>query len=205
MGVQMDFFNLLDYLGTFVFAITGASVGGKSKFDLFGMLFLALLTSCGGGTVRDIIIMDEVFWTVNSTYLYIVLIATVSTFFFRQFYERHPSILLFLDSLGLGFFTVVGTQKALLLGQNIETAIIMGTITAVLGGILRSAFSGEFSILRQKELYATVAAASSVIFIIFEKLGFDLTLCASTSVGFTLAIRYGVIKYGIKLPVLEKE
>jgi len=109
----LNLFNFIDYLGTFVFAVTGASIGGNSRFDFFGMLFLAFLTAVGGGTVRDLIISESVFWTLNPIYLYIILLGTISTFFMLNFYEKQKSVLLFLDTLGLGFFVVVGTQKLL--------------------------------------------------------------------------------------------
>ncbi|POB13540.1 MULTISPECIES: trimeric intracellular cation channel family protein [Pseudomonadati] len=197
-------FIYIDYLGTFAFAVTGASVGGKSKLDLFGMLFLAFLTAVGGGTVRDLIIAEPVFWTKNPIYLYIIIIATLSTFFMRKFYERQSSLLLFLDTLGLGFFVVIGTQKTLLLGFNNETSLLMGVVTAVLGGILRSAFSGELSILYQKELYATVAAISSVVFIILSQIDFDPLYPALAVMITTFVLRYGAIKFGLKLPTMKE-
>ena len=195
----MNLFNFIDYLGTFVFAVTGASIGGNSRFDFFGMLFLAFLTA-----VRDLIISESVFWTLNPIYLYIILLGTISTFFMLNFYEKQKSVLLFLDTLGLGFFVVVGTQKTIMLGFNSETALIMGTISAVLGGILRSAFSGEESILYQKELYATVAAMSSLLFIFLTSLGLEWVYCAAASILVAFVTRYSAIKFGIKLPALNK-
>lgn len=195
-----ELFSPIDFLGTFVFAVTGASVGAKAKFDLFGMLFLAFLTAVGGGTVRDLILGETVFWTASSTYFYIILAATFSTYFLLQVYETMSSLLLFLDTLGMGMFVVVGTHKTLALGLNVETALIMGTVSAVLGGVLRSAFSGEFSILRNKELYATVAAASSLVFIYLSQTAMDWNLKALITIGFAFALRYGALKLGIKLP-----
>lgn len=193
-------FDIIDYLGTFVFAVTGASVGSKSKFDLFGMLFLAFLTAVGGGTVRDLIIADSVFWTLQPVYLYIILLATISTFFMYKFYEKNAALLLFLDTLGLGFFVVVGTHKTLSLGFNNETALIMGTISAVLGGIFRSAFSGELSILYQKELYATVAAISSLLFIVLSRHQVDYVYGAIAAIACAFIVRYTAIKNGWRLP-----
>ncbi|EPZ49248.1 putative membrane protein [Bacteriovorax sp. BAL6_X] len=200
----MNEFIYFDYLGTFAFAVTGASVGGKSKLDLFGMLFLAFLTAVGGGTVRDLIIDEPVFWTQNTTYLYIIIFSTLSIFFMRKFYERQSSLLLFLDTLGLGFFVVIGTQKTLLLGFNNETSLLMGVITAVLGGILRSAFSGELSILYQKELYATVAAISSLVFILMSDVDLEPIYPAITVIVTTFILRYGAIKLGLKLPTMKE-
>src|SRR5690554_1865290 len=159
-------FLLFDYIGTFVFATTGASIGARLKFDFFGMLFLGFLTAVGGGTVRDLIISQPVFWTENPAYLYLVFVATLMSFFLDRYYERLKGLLLFLDTLGLGMFAVIGTQKSMSLGFNFETALIMGAVTAVLGGILRSAFSRELSILHNKEVYATVAAASSLLYLL---------------------------------------
>lgn len=198
-----EIFVYLDYIGTFAFATTGASIAGRARFDFFGMLFLAFLTAVGGGTTRDLIIRSEVFWTVNPIYLYIVFIATLSTFFLKNFYKRQLSLLLFLDTLGVGVFVVIGTHKTLLSGFNNETALIMGTVTAVLGGIIRSAFSKEASILSNKELYASVAGISALLFIVLK--GFDLNVnyCAMAALLSTFLIRYMAIKYKIELPAFK--
>lgn len=198
-------FHYIDYLGTFVFAITGASIGARFGFDFFGMLFLAFLTAVGGGTVRDLIMGQVVFWTMNPVYLYIILISTLSTFFLVPFYEKKTSLLLFLDTLGLGTFAIIGTQKALIHHFNTETSLIMGTMTAVLGGILRSAFSKEFSILVNKELYATVAAISSFIFIILRRFYIEPNTSAAIVIVCTFAVRYLAIKYKILLPSFKQD
>lgn len=200
-----EVFNYIDYIGTFAFAITGASIAGKLRFDFFGMLFLAFLTAVGGGTVRDLTISQTVFWTIDPVYLYLIFIATLSMFFLKKFYEEHANLLLFLDTLGVGMFVVIGTHKTLLQGFNSETAIIMGTTTAVLGGILRSAFSKEFSILVNKELYATVAGSAALLFIGLRKLSVDANYCAVIVISFTLLLRYTAIKYNIKLPSFKDE
>ena len=159
-----DVLSIIEYLGTFVFAITGASIAVKSDFDFFGMLFLAFLTAVGGGTVRDLILDQPVFWTAQPQVLYIIIFATIVTFFFRMFSERASKLIFFLDTLGLGLFVVTGTQKSLSVGSNYETALLMGIITGVLGGILRSIFNSEVPIIFKNEVYATTAAISSLIY-----------------------------------------
>lgn len=197
-----EIFIYIDYIGTFVFAVTGASIAAKSKFDFFGMLFLGFLTAVGGGTVRDLIISKTVFWTLNPTYLYIILVATISTFFLLKVYERTGAILLFLDTLGMATFVLIGTYKTMQAGLNSETALIMGTISAVLGGILRSAFSKEHSILINRELYASVAALSAFFFIVLQKFNFDLGLSGLVTILFTFIIRYSAIRLKLKMPSL---
>jgi uncharacterized membrane protein YeiH len=195
-----EIYQYIDYLGTFVFAITGASIAAKSRFDLFGMLFLAFLTSVGGGTTRDLILGQRVFWTENPVYLYLILLASFSTFFSLRFYEKKARFLLFLDTLGMGTFVVIGVFKTLSLGFNNETAIIMGTVSAVLGGVLRSAFSREFSILQNKELYATVAGIAALGSVICYRAGIATNLSAAIVIFLTFAIRYGALKWKLELP-----
>ncbi len=198
-----DVFLYVDYLGTFVFAVTGASIAAKSKFDFFGMLFLAFLTAVGGGSVRDLIIEQKVFWTLDPIYLYLIFTATLSTFFMMKIYEKTGAILLFLDTLGVATFVTFGTHKTLHHGYNIETALIMGTISAVLGGILRSAFSKEYSILINRELYASVAALGSLLFILLQKLELNINLSGLIVIIFTFVFRYSAIRLKLKMPVLK--
>ena len=192
--------HVFDYIGTFVFAVTGASIAAKSNFDFFGMLFLAFITAVGGGTVRDLIISQPVFWSVSPQYLYLILAATISTFFLKSFYDKRASVLLFLDTLGLGIFVVIGSQKTILAEFNNETVLLMGIISGVLGGILRSVFNSEVSILFKKEVYATVAALTSIIFLILTRYEIPQVYCTLISVASCFVMRYGAIKYNVHLP-----
>jgi uncharacterized membrane protein YeiH len=191
---------LLEAVGTFAFAVTGASVAAKSDYDFFGMLFLAFLTAVGGGTVRDVILDLPVFWTISSYSLYIILVATVLTLSFRVFFKKIKSLMFLWDTLGLGIFAIIGSQKALMLNTNIETAVIMGIITGVLGGILRSIFSNEEPIIFKKEVYATTAAISSIIFISLYKLEMAFYYNIAITLLSCLIIRYSSIKYNFHLP-----
>ena len=195
-----DLLIYIDYIGTVVFAVTGASIAGKSKFDFFGMFFLAFLTAVGGGTVRDLVISQPVFWTIDPTYLYLIFVATLSSFLLSKVSFSKLPLLQFLDALGVGAFVVIGTQKTLELSYNAETAVVMGTISAVLGGILRSAFSKEHSILQNRELYATVAGAASIIYVVLHSFKFDTNCLAIALIVITILLRYASIKYRIRLP-----
>ena len=195
-----DVLSIIEYLGTFVFAITGASIAVKSDFDFFGMLFLAFLTAVGGGTVRDLILDQPVFWTAQPQVLYIIIFATIVTFFFRMFSERASKLIFFLDTLGLGLFVVTGTQKSLSVGSNYETALLMGIITGVLGGILRSIFNSEVPIIFKNEVYATTAAISSLIYMGLTFSSLSQQLNTFITIVMCLIIRYASVKYNIHLP-----
>ena len=191
---------ILDYVGTFAFAVTGASVAAKSDYDVFGMVFLAFLTAVGGGTVRDIILGLPVFWTVSSVSLYIILGATFLTLFFQMFFKKIRSVIFFCDTLGLGIFAIIGSQKALTLNTNIETALIMGMITGVLGGVLRSVFSNEVPIIFKKEIYATTAAISSAIFVCLYKLDISYYVNVAATITSCMLIRYCSVRFNFHLP-----
>ena len=195
-----EFLILLEAIGTFAFAVTGASVAAKSDYDFFGMLFLAFLTAVGGGTVRDVILDQPVFWTISSTSLYVILVATILTLSFRVFFKKIKSLMFLWDTLGLGIFAIIGSQKALMLNTNIETAVIMGMITGVLGGILRSVFSNEVPIIFKNEVYATTAAISSVIFISLYKIDISYYLNIFITLTSCILIRYSSVKYNLHLP-----
>lgn len=98
---------------------------------------------------------------------------------------------------------MIGTHKTLLLGFNYETAFIMGTISAVLGGVLRASFSKEFSILASKELYATVAGIGSLLFIALRAFNVETNTCAVITIVVVFILRYGSLKYKIQLPSLN--
>lgn len=192
-----SFLESFSIIATFVLAVTGASIAADSEFDFFGMIFLAFLTAVGGGTVRDIILDVPVFWTTTSVYLYVILLATVASFSMKNHFTKLKPLLFFIDTLGLGLFAVLGTQKSLALGLNYESSIVMGVISGVLGGILRSIFSTQIPIIFKKEIYATSAALASVSYLCLLGLEVDARVCLVSSVTVAVATRYLAVRYKI--------
>ena len=197
-------FAVLDYLGTFALGVTGASIGARIGMDFFGIVFLAFLTAVGGGTVRDLLIDQQVFWTNNSIYFYIIFLVCCLSFIVKDRLKKLSPVLFFLDTLGLGFYAIVGTQKTLTNGYGVTTALIMGVVSGVLGGIIRSLFSKEVSILYNKELYATIAGATSLIYIGLDSLDLNQYAAVFLTLGSSVTLRYLTIRYGIKLPKLKE-
>lgn len=190
----------IEYSGILVFALTGAFIAAKSDYDFFGMLFLAFLTAVGGGTVRDLILDQPVVWTQNPQFLYIIVLAAILSFFTKFIEHRLTKLMFFLDTLGLGLFAIAGTKKSLDLGFNIETSLIMGVISATLGGVLRSVFSNEVPIIFKKEIYATSAAFASVAYYALNSFGFDYEISVGIALLICFAVRYLSVKYNIHFP-----
>ena len=105
----MNFFTIIDILGTLSFAVSGTSTAMKKQLDLFGILIIAFVTSIGGGTVRDLLLGDTpVAWMRDVNYCLLILVTSLLTIFFKTQIKKFKVTLFLFDSLGLGLFTIVG-------------------------------------------------------------------------------------------------
>lgn len=158
--------NILELVGLYVFATSGALMAIDKSFDVIGILVLAMLTALGGGILRDLIIGDTppaAFSDVN--YLVIPLVAAVVTFFAHPLVQRLTFTVLVFDAAGLGLFCVTGTLKALEFHLGSLQAVLLGITTAVGGGVLRDITARETPALVQvdTDLYSIPAAAGAVV------------------------------------------
>ena len=131
-GYQLagPFLDAVDLLGTFVFALSGAAAGVKSRFDLFGLMALSFAAGNAGGITRDVLIGAVPPAAISDwRYLGISLLAGLVTFFWYPDIDKRRRLVLLFDGAGLGLFAVAGTQKALIAGLNPVMAIFMGVLT----------------------------------------------------------------------------
>lgn len=158
--------TVLELVGLYVFATSGALMAISKSFDVVGILVLALVTALGGGVLRDLVIGDTppAAFT-NISYLVIPLAAAVVTFFAHPLLGRLSVTVLVFDAAGLGLFSVTGTLKALDFDLGSLQAVLLGVTTAVGGGVLRDITARETPALVQvgTELYAIPAAAGATI------------------------------------------
>jgi len=193
--------NYLDLLGTVVFAITGLLAARRKQLDLFGAIVIAMVTAIGGGTLRDLIIGQPVFWTQNDIYIYVVVISALLLFFLARFKRLPVRLLLFLDALGLAVFTVIGTQKAMELGFSDPIAIMTGIMTGVVGGVIRDVLVGEVPLVFRKEIYATASFIGASLLLVLVQIGLTMDWAAFIAIIATLGLRVWAILFKIKLPV----
>lgn len=153
--------DVLDWIGTLVFAASGALVGVQKRFDLFGVLFLAFVVAVVGGMARDVLIGAVP--PVAITHLHYFLIAIAGGLIIFWWYPRiavlQRPILLF-DAVGLSLFAVTGTQKAIDYGINPVMAAILGMITGIGGGMTRDVLAGDVPFVLRGDLYALAALAA---------------------------------------------
>lgn len=194
--------TFLDLAGTFVFALSGAQAAKEQELDLFGIIIIAFLTACGGGIIRDVCLnvsppVGISYWP----YLALTLIATVLVIGFFQFIEKLKYPVLLFDAIGLSVFSVVGAQKSILLGFNYEVAILLGTLSAVGGGILRDIILKQIPVVLRKEIYGLAALVGALIYSIGHYFGVDSAILTTVGVSVCFCIRFLSLKKKWNLPI----
>lgn len=192
-------------------AISGALAARGRGVDLFGVLVLALVTSFGGGTVRDLCLGDTpVFWIQNSSLVVTALLAGFATFFIARSrdYPLPPWLLELADAIGLAFFTLLGSQKALVgFSATPLAAVALGTVTGVCGGMFRDVLLNEIPLVFRKEirLYATAAATGAGVFVVLKLYFPDIppNWTFLTGAAIVLALRLAAVRWSIVLPEFE--
>lgn len=160
-------YTVLDLAGTFVFAISGATAARQRGLDLFGICTLAFTVACGGGIIRDLCI-GAVPPAGLATWYYLAasIVATGLTVGLYPVVQRinHPVILF--DALGLSLFAVTGAEKVLSYGHNAQVAVLLGTTSAVGGGVLRDILLNRVPVILEKEIYASAALLGALLVVL---------------------------------------
>lgn len=195
-------FYLADLFGVAVFAITGALMAGRKSMDLFGVLVIAIITALGGGTLRDVILDNHpVSWIRNDIYILVATLAALGTVIWvRMTRPIHEKGLLIADAFGLSVFTVIGTEVALQYAMPSSTAVIMGVMTGVAGGVMRDVICNEIPLIFKKEIYATACLAGAVTFVLLRMLETPHWLDTGVAMLVVLAIRLAAIRWRFSLP-----
>jgi uncharacterized membrane protein YeiH len=200
-----DTIRVLDYLGTFAFAISGALKAGRRHMDAFGMFVLALLTAVGGGTIRDLILgRAPVFWLKDMNYLALCVVATAAVFLLRGVISLAEKPLLIFDAIGLGVFTVIGTQLGLQAHVAIPAAIGLGCLTGIGGGILRDVLALTHPVVLHREIYAVASLGGAAVLCWLNYMGVSPTISVVACGAAVVTIRLLSLHYGWALPSLMK-
>jgi len=200
---MMSILNFLDYLGVAVFAISGALVASRKEMDLIGFALMASLTGIGGGTVRDILLGQDVFWIKTPYYLGICLFMTFIVFFTAHIIRRRFVVVLWADALGIAAYSVMGAEVALMAGANELVAIAMGVITATFGGLVRDVICLETPLILRKEVYATGTMVGASVYVGLGFMGISDTWAALSGFLAGFIIRSGGIALGWTLPTYK--
>ena len=197
------FVQVLEFIGTFAFAISGIRLASAKQFDWFGAYVVGVATAIGGGTIRDLMLDVTPFWMTNSIYLICSALALVGVILFGKFLIRQQNTFFLFDTIGLALFTVVGIEKTLALHFPLWVAIIMGTITGAAGGVIRDVFINEVPLIFRKEIYAIDCVIGGLVYGLCHWLGLAMTVTELVSGVSVFMARILAVKYHWALPVLK--
>lgn len=202
---SITFLQIIDFIGTFAFAISGIRLASAKRFDWFGAYVVGAATAIGGGTLRDVMLDVPVFWMHDGFYLSCTAGALVWVILLRKYLiNMHNTFFLF-DAVGLALFTVVGIQKTVDCGLPIWVGIVMGTMTGAAGGVIRDVLINEVPLIFRKEIYAMACVVGGLIFGLCYILDMP-TMVTHLSCGAAVFItRVLAVKYHICLPTLRPE
>lgn len=169
---SVDAITILDWIGAFAFALSGALLGVRKQFDLFGVLFLAFVAAVAGGIMRDVLIGDLPPAAIKHIQYFLIAVGggLLTFFWYPTVASRQRQILLF-DAVGLALFAVVGTEKALVHGIHPLMAALLGMLTGIGGGMTRDVLAGETPFVLRSELYAVAALTGGAAVAVGHVLG----------------------------------
>ena len=198
----MSWVYIIDIVGTLVFAISGVLTAIRHKFDLVGSVIIGLVTAVGGGSLRDMLIgQTPVGWMKDINYLYVVLLAVILTYLFKNQILKLPKSMFLFDTLGLGMFTILGVQKTLGVGLSIPIALLMGAVSATFGGVIRDVLTNEVPLIFRKEIYASACILGGLVFLVLEQFSPLTNINMLISIIIVMVLRYQSVKRGWSLHI----
>ena len=202
----MEVIYVLDILGTFAFAISGALVALDKKFDIFGVIIIAFVTAVGGGMLRDVLInAHPINWIGDLNYLYIIFSAVLFTFLFKSKIAHLSKTMFLFDTIGISVFTLLGLQKGLSYDLHPIIAIIMGMISAVFGGVLRDVLTAKIPLIFEKEVYASACLVGGINYLILNYFKVDENINFIVSALVIASIRAVAVKFHLELPKITND
>lgn len=204
--VASSILHYLDLFGVAVFAITGALLAKQHHINVLGFMVAAVITAIGGGTLRDMLLgATPVFWVQDPTYLLLAAAVGLIIFFIAPYRRFRSNEFLLADTLSLAVFTIIGTEKALALNVPPISAILLGTITGVGGGVIRDCLIGrKLPLLFHQELYATAAFVGGGFYWFLQLNRVDNIVAIATSILTVFGIRLAAVHWQLKLPLPQR-
>lgn len=195
--------SVIEFLGTFAFAISGIRHAAAKQFDWFGGYVCGIAVAIGGGTIRDVMLGCTPFWMTNPIYIICTAMALLFVIVFSRYMEWLSNAWFFFDTLGLALFTIAGIQKSLAFGQPFWVAIIMGCVTGAAGGVIRDILLNNEPVIFRKEIYAMASIVGGMVYWLFVKINMPVGSAVFVSFTVTCAIRFLAVRFHLSLPRLK--
>jgi uncharacterized membrane protein YeiH len=196
---------LIEFIGTFAFAISGIRLASSKQFDWFGAYVVGLVTAIGGGTIRDLLLNTTPFWMETPIYMICSGLALLFVIIFSGYLIKLENTFFLFDTIGLGLFVLVGIEKSLSADYPFWVAITMGTITGAAGGIIRDILINDVPLIFRKEIYALACVIGGVLYWICSLLNINQLIIQIVTITGVILTRFIAVRYHICLPVLKGE
>jgi uncharacterized membrane protein YeiH len=206
LDVTQELLNSLYWISLVAVVVSSASgvlKAGFRKFDLFGVVIIAITTGLGGGSLRDMLLDIDVFWIQDQIFFIVSLASALIIFIGARFVSISSKFFLIPDAAGLAAFSIAGTMVALTAGAPWLVASFMGVITGAMGGIFRDLLCNETPIVFKSPLYATAAWLGSLGFITLLHFEISIILSAVISGLCIFATRLIAIRLDLGLPKFQ--
>ena len=200
---SVTFVKVIEFAGTVAFALSGVRLAAAKEFDWFGAFVVGCVTAIGGGTARDLLLDVTPFWMLNPEYVICSFIGLVVVLIFSRKLVRLDTPFFIFDTIGLALFVVVGIEKTIQLGFSYWVAIVMGTITGIVGGIIRDIFIHEIPLVFRKEVYALACVFGGFVYWMGYTLHFTDVVCEISASAALFIARVLAVKYQWGLPKMK--
>lgn len=197
----MTLFQVLDILGIISFAISGSLVAMRKRLDPFGVFIIAFATSVGGGTLRDVLIgAQPVFWMKNIYVIFLIITSYVFAIIFRKKLKYLNKSLFLFDTIGLGLYTIMGTEIGLRANFHPIVIISIATMSASFGGVIRDILCNEVPVIFRKEIYATACVLGSITYLTLHYFNLSETVIYIFTSLMVIIIRLVAVIFHLSLP-----
>jgi uncharacterized membrane protein YeiH len=194
-------YYVFELAGTASFAITGVLAVARRGLDVLGAVMLGLVTALGGGTLRDVIIRGPVFWLEDFNYVWAGIVGALAAFWIGWFFRSTYRGLLYLDAAGAAIFTVIAANKVLAYGLSAPTAVVLGVITGVGGGLIRDVLAGRPTLLMSRDIYATPILFGCSVFVLCRSYVPEFAYASTLGIAAIFIFRAIAIHRHLQMPV----
>lgn len=203
--IHITFVDLIDYIGTFAFAISGIRLASKNNFDWFGAFIVGMATAVGGGTLRDVMLGHSPFWMTQWVYFFITALALLIFVLFHKGIQKISNTIFLFDTIGLALFTVVGYQKTIEAGFPFWAANIMGMFTGSAGGVIRDILINEVPLIFRRDIYALACCVGGLVYTVAVWVGLSEIVAQLGCAFSVIVMRLFAVHYHWQLPILKDE
>lgn len=200
-ALSSELIDFFDIIGTIACAVAGTIKAKNNSGDVLGAIFIAVVASVGGGTVRDLLLGNHpIFWMVQPDYLTVIIITSLVVQIFFHYIQKLDKPLVFFDALGAATFTIIGIEKALAMDFTPMVAMLMGITTATVGGILRDIICNEIPLLFRREIYISACLVGALVYFALLYLGLFQAVRQLVVIGIIFTVRMLAVYQNWQLP-----